>query len=36
MRSILQTAVNEHRRGYEAATRVPRFMKAPINGSHTP
>lgn len=34
MRSILQIAVNEHRRGYEATTRVPEFMKAPMAVTH--
>lgn len=35
MRSVLQAAVNEHKRVYEAATRVPEFMKAPMAVTHS-
>lgn len=34
MRSVLQAAVNEHKRVYEATTRVPDFMKAPMAVTH--
>ncbi|OBT69812.1 hypothetical protein VE03_00969 [Pseudogymnoascus sp. 23342-1-I1] len=34
MRSVLQAAANEHKRMYEAATKVPGFMKAPMALTH--
>lgn len=34
MRSVVQAAVNEHKRAYEATRRVPGFMNAPMAVTH--